>query len=883
MDEYDQICESRMASRTESCTRTLIAITLAAAAMLACMGAAAISTVDDDAGADLASMLVNRASTPAIKFTYVPAYGSFDDLKGQVWNVTPADYKVAVYIYVSGWWTKPTFAEPLTSVQGDGNWRCDITTGGVDQYATRIKAYLVPDGYTPPKMDGTQTLPEELDQNSVASVEVIRKEERHIRFSGYNWTVKSSEILVGPGPNYFSDSNQSVWVDEEGKLHLKILKKDGKWYCAEVCTTESLGYGKYIFYAASRVDRLDKNVVAGLFTWDGEAPEYNYREIDIEFSRWGQEMNDNAQYVVQPWDPPENMHRFNMVLNGNYSTHSFDWSTDSIFFQSLDGHYSSPPSDSYMIESWNYTDSGIPPDGGGNARINLWLNDADGDGIGDLPSDGQEAEIIIRRFEHITPIDTPHPMLKDDAYHYSPDSINDHLYTEWWYFNVYNNDRQFMVSYFLTDPANLTGLGDAEVLAVVYDEMPLIGFTSTPVSDFTADYEKPDVTIGSNTLLALNNTTFVINGSYYDVYTNIPIRWNLTYTLDVGSWFGTPAPVHVGHVPDDWMQWLCYMTGANVAGTITIGGTTHNMSGRGYHDHNWGEWLFDDPQWNWAQVSAPEENVSLILGDAIAPPTRNTMMAFKRNGTTITFADIDLSYTGYGFDPITSKMYPDEYHVTGNSGEYSLNVTISVIKNVPLVRPFPGALPEYVIFEQVSDYNITLFENYKPVYSLNQGGFSEYTTHKIHTVYGRVLNGGGALATVTNARTGESKQSVVASGYYSVDGDFLDYLANDTSPWVADGDIVLIEAVKDQNRGNTTLIVDMRMDKQQATDITLQPMPRKGDLNRDGEITPADAAIALKLAASGEHDSAADVSGDDRITSLDALLVLQAAAGRLEL
>ncbi|MCK5108826.1 MAG: hypothetical protein KAR25_03965, partial [Methanosarcinales archaeon] len=405
---------------------------------------------------------------------------------------------------------------------------------------------------------------------------------------------------------------------------------------------------------------------------------------------------------------------------------------------------------------------------------------------------------------------------------------------------------------------------------------------STPVSDFTADYEKPDVTIGSNTLLALNNTTFVINGSCYDVYTNIPIQWNLTYTLDVGSWFGTPAPVHVGHVPDDWMQWLCYMTGANVAGTITIGETTHNMSGRGYHDHNWGEWLFDDPQWNWAQVSAPEENVSLIIGDVIAPPTRNTTMAFKRNGTTITFADIDMSYTGYGFDPITSKLYPDVYHVTGNSGEYSLNVTISVIKNVPLVRPFPGALPDYVLFEQVSDYNITLFENYEPVYRLNQGGFSEYTTHKIHTVYGRVLNGGGALVTVTNARTGGFKQSVVASGYYSVDGDFLDYLANDTSPWVADGDILLIEAVKDQNMGNTTLIVDMSMDKQQATDITLQPMPRKGDLNHDGFIDTADAAIALELAASGEYDPAADVIGDGRITALDALVIVQAAAGRLE-
>jgi len=57
----------------------------------------------------------------------------------------------------------------------------------------------------------------------------------------------------------------------------------------------------------------------------------------------------------------------------------------------------------------------------------------------------------------------------------------------------------------------------------------------------------------------------------------------------------------------------------------------------------------------------------------------------------------------------------------------------------------------------------------------------------------------------------------------------------------------------------------------------------KGDLNHDGAITTADAAIALELAASGAHDPAADVNCDGEITSLDALMILQAAAGNIEL
>jgi len=40
--------------------------------------------------------------------------------------------------------------------------------------------------------------------------------------------------------------------------------------------------------------------------------------------------------------------------------------------------------------------------------------------------------------------------------------------------------------------------------------------------------------------------------------------------------------------------------------------------------------------------------------------------------------------------------------------------------------------------------------------------------------------------------------------------------------------------------------------------------------------TPADAAIALRIAASGGWDANADVSGDGQVTSLDALMILQA-------
>lgn len=124
---------------------------------------------DDDTMAD------NWAGEPMIDFIYVPPVGSVDNLIGQTWHADPAGHNVAVYIRVGGgWWNKPTFAQPLTSISTNGRWITDITTGGNDPQATEIAAYLVPIGYTPPQVSGWGALPAELDENAVASVIVER-------------------------------------------------------------------------------------------------------------------------------------------------------------------------------------------------------------------------------------------------------------------------------------------------------------------------------------------------------------------------------------------------------------------------------------------------------------------------------------------------------------------------------------------------------------------------------------------------------------------------------------------------------------------------------------------------------------------------------------
>ena len=219
--------------------------------------------------------------------------------------------------------------------------------------------------------------------------------ERRIEFSGYSWLVKiGGQITDSTKPIFFSRSKDNVWVDNEGQLHLKITRDSRRWYCAEIVSEKSFGYGKYVFYLASRTEELNENVVLGFFTWE-TSPENNNREIDIEFARWGNIKEQNTQFVVQPWELPENIYRFDMRTGNRYSTHSFEWKNDSIFFQSVLGHYANPPDDSHIIESWNYVGTNIPQPGNEKARMVLWL------AAGNPPSDNKEVEIIIKKFEFI--------------------------------------------------------------------------------------------------------------------------------------------------------------------------------------------------------------------------------------------------------------------------------------------------------------------------------------------------------------------------------------------------------------------------------------------------------------------------------------------------
>lgn len=352
-----------------------------------------------------------RAATPSILITNLPAYGVNAPLAGVALNANPATQAVAVFIYVPGygWVTKPTCAQPLTPIQPDGSWSANVGTGGAgDLTATRFAALLVSTNFNQACVLGLASLPTNVYAQAIAKAVVTRPSPgiRFLSFSGYDWWVKNYAEAVGPGPNYFSDATNNVWVDGNGWLHLRITHRTNAWQCAELVSARTFGQGSYRFELNSAADSLNSKVTLGLFTWSDD-PAYTHREIDVECGRWENPADvNNSQFVVQPFDAPGQLVRYRVPPGLTNSTHLYVWETNRISYQAQTGAYSSLATN--LISSWVFTNTpAVPRTGDENVRLNLWLVN------GSPPTDNNEVEVVVKSFNFVPPGAPSPPLLSN--------------------------------------------------------------------------------------------------------------------------------------------------------------------------------------------------------------------------------------------------------------------------------------------------------------------------------------------------------------------------------------------------------------------------------------------------------------------------------------
>ncbi|NWG07049.1 MAG: hypothetical protein HXY35_10250 [Chloroflexi bacterium] len=217
---------------------------------------------------------------PAIFITDIPNYGwplpdpypndaNDDPMLGWVNNVIPPDayknYYVTCYIYVpdypgitgeSGWWVKPTYGLTKTSINPDGTWKCDVTTGGYDEYATKYRAYLFPTTLANPPM-----LPP-ADCERPSCVEVLRDD------------ISPPETTITTCPDAFTvlhDVSFEFHSSHTGNLFNCML--DGvENACTSPQSFNNLEVGEHTFsvYATDRVGNVDPSPAS--CTWEVYVP-----------------------------------------------------------------------------------------------------------------------------------------------------------------------------------------------------------------------------------------------------------------------------------------------------------------------------------------------------------------------------------------------------------------------------------------------------------------------------------------------------------------------------------------------------------------------------------------------------------------------------------
>jgi hypothetical protein len=174
-------------------------------------------------------------------------------------------------------------------------------------------------------------------------------------------------------------------VDANGDLHLNIQYDAtlDAYTCASLKTTV-LGCGTYTFTVNGGFPDDDANVVLGLFTYSDESA-YDWHEIDIEMSRFGDAQGENLGYTT--WDNGSSTSDEYFTDLSVDTEHRIIWNPDGILFQSfVDGVQitnggSRDEEDTYPCTGQSMT-----------ARINFWLfqgNDAQ-----------QDYEIVIDDFTY---------------------------------------------------------------------------------------------------------------------------------------------------------------------------------------------------------------------------------------------------------------------------------------------------------------------------------------------------------------------------------------------------------------------------------------------------------------------------------------------------
>lgn len=170
---------------------------------------------------------------------------------------------------------------------------------------------------------------------------------------------------------------------------------------------------------------------------------------------------------------------------------------------------------------------------------------------------------------------------------------------EWWYFDSQLDDGSKLVIVFLPKDVPEFDKTIAPMISIHYDSADGKHFeriVRLPANTFSMGKDRCDVRAGRNTFQGDLNT-YRIHVELEDVTADV--------TLNGVSPAWRPETGHIfyGDGAQDYFAWLVAVPQGTVEADLTIEGSHYQLTGSGYHDHNWGTVALLNviSNWYWAR------------------------------------------------------------------------------------------------------------------------------------------------------------------------------------------------------------------------------------------------------------------------------------------
>ena len=250
----------------------------------------------------------------------------------------------------------------------------------------------------------------------------------------------------------------------------------------------------------------------------------------------------------------------------------------------------------------------------------------------------------------------------EDGDHYQSDTN----FFEWWYFDVAFEDGSYLVAILHSSLYNAADHKPTLDLRYYPPEgSPVVAIARFDRTAYRAAPDRCHVRIG--------DCVAVDEGDRYRLSLRHELMAaELTFWPQLPGWKAGTGHLFADSASGHHFDWVVPLPRAHVEGTLTVNGQRRDVTGVGYHDHNWGNLYLPTAfgRWTWGRVLAGDWTV--IFGDVVGrgtPPPNVTPFMLARGGEILLATDrIQVNGEEPAREPRTGADYYRRLHLTTVEG-----------------------------------------------------------------------------------------------------------------------------------------------------------------------------------------------------------------------